>query len=224
MSRVYGRGRILSARFVWVSSLSDTQTCTFGFLFLDLEKVRSLSLGAISNLSEGTGLPWLGHHFKGHKGLSKRPTCSGTKESKPFTILFSSILFHSTPYYAILFYSILFYSILLKKLMHKKTSYAYVIQLKAFLWWVLYFKGCDIVRRIERVRCLMWWRPTALQLRDTFCERFEWYFILRSSFEVQRNATLMFNNQHLKFRHLYESVNTHYYGTCCKAPYWRRFA
>ena len=45
--------------------------------FLDAEDIKSLSLGAIWNISKGTGLPW-SSIIMGHKGPVLRPRCIGT--------------------------------------------------------------------------------------------------------------------------------------------------
>ena len=61
-----------------------------GYFFLDLENVRSLSLGAIWNFGKGTGLPWLGIRLWGTTGLSKGLGASGPDGVKPnhYSILF----------------------------------------------------------------------------------------------------------------------------------------
>ena len=64
--------------------------------FLHPEDVRSLGLGAIWSFIKGTGLPWLVHHIKGHKGPVKNAFVhQDWKGLNPFTTLFYSILFCS---------------------------------------------------------------------------------------------------------------------------------
>jgi hypothetical protein len=64
-----------------------------GSFFLDPDDVRSLNLGAIWNLIKRTGLLWLGHQFKGHKGpVIKACVHRDLKGSNSFIILLYSIL------------------------------------------------------------------------------------------------------------------------------------
>ena len=65
-----------------------------GSLFSDPGDVRSLSLGAIWSFSKGTGLPYLGHQFKGGQGACQKGLHAlGLKVLKPI-------------YYSILFYTV----------------------------------------------------------------------------------------------------------------------
>jgi len=67
-----------------------------GSFFLVPEDVRSLGLGATLNFIKGTGLPWLGHLFKEHKGPVKKGLYTlGPKGSNPHTVLFCSVLHHT---------------------------------------------------------------------------------------------------------------------------------
>jgi hypothetical protein len=76
-----------------LATLTHTYLCSF---FLEPEYVRSLSLREIWNFTKGTGLPWLWHWFKGHKGLVKKAyVLRDRKSSNHFTILFYSILVYS---------------------------------------------------------------------------------------------------------------------------------
>jgi len=47
-----------------------------------LRTLKSKS-GEIWNFIKGTGLPWLGHQFKGHKGTAKGLHASGPKGLEP---------------------------------------------------------------------------------------------------------------------------------------------
>jgi len=74
-------------------ALTSFRHTYLGSFFMDPEDVMSLILGAIKNLSKGTGLPWLWHQILGHKGLvQKRPTCTETKRTQTH-LLFCFILF-----------------------------------------------------------------------------------------------------------------------------------
>ena len=65
-----------------------------GSFFLDLEDVRSLSLGAVLNYSRGTGLRWLGHQIMGHKAPVEWPMSIATgRTPNLITIIFKYNLY-----------------------------------------------------------------------------------------------------------------------------------
>jgi len=49
-------------------TLASLRHVYLGSFFLDPEDIKSLSLGAIWNFSEGTGFPWTRIRFRGTKG------------------------------------------------------------------------------------------------------------------------------------------------------------
>ena len=65
-----------------------------GFLFLNSEDVRNLSLGAISNFIKGTVLPWLRFQLKGQKWPVNSLCTSGPNGLKP--IIYSILLFYTS--------------------------------------------------------------------------------------------------------------------------------
>ena len=66
-----------------------TYLCSFS---LDPEDIKSLSLGAVWNFIKGTGLPWFGHQFKGHKGQVKKACALGPEGLKPSYYSILSVL------------------------------------------------------------------------------------------------------------------------------------
>jgi hypothetical protein len=70
---------------------------------LDPEDVRSLSVGVVYIVGQGTGLPPLGHQIMGLKGaVRKNYVHQDFKGSYPFTILFCSKVFCSTLWHRIM--------------------------------------------------------------------------------------------------------------------------
>jgi hypothetical protein len=59
--------------------------------FLDPDYVTSLSMGAIRNCCEGSGLPWLGISLWGTKGLSIRPRCIGTVRARTQLLFYTPL-------------------------------------------------------------------------------------------------------------------------------------
>jgi hypothetical protein len=55
------------------------------------DDARSLSLRATWNFINGTGLPWLGHQFKGHKGHVKKAYIHQDRKAVFYSILFYTI-------------------------------------------------------------------------------------------------------------------------------------
>ena len=62
-----------------------------GSSFLDAEDIKSLSLGAIWNLSKRTGVPRTGIRLQGTKGPFLRPRCIGTVGARTQVLINQSI-------------------------------------------------------------------------------------------------------------------------------------
>jgi len=63
-------------------SLASLRHAYLGPVFLDLEDIKSLSIGAIWNFNNGTGLLWPGIRLWGTKGPFLRPRCIGPRRAR----------------------------------------------------------------------------------------------------------------------------------------------